>query len=277
MTIGDWTMQPGNETTRCVLKRLPTDKPVNIKEIRTKLAPGSHHLIVYKSSAVEEQHEPVPCQPFVDSFSGGAPLMISEIPEESLSFPPGVGIELAAGQMIRIEAHYLNYFPDEITAHADVTFVLAEEGEVEQQADFLFYGTGQFAIPPNSTAETAWTYLDVPNDSKIFGITGHTHAMGIAVDIEQSTGGAVGAPIYPLDQPFIWSEAPVVSYDPPLEFSSGQGVRFRCKWNNTSDKFISFGQSAKDEMCFLWAYYYPSKGYRLCAEGLPLGECVDDQ
>ena len=53
-------------------------------------------------------------------------------------------------------------------------------------------------------------------------------------------------------------------YDPPLEFKAGQGFQYRCSWYNGSSKNVRFGESANQEMCFFWAYYYPSKGYRMC-------------
>ena len=42
------------------------------------------------------------------------------------------------------------------------------------------------------------------------------------------------------------------------------GFRFTCEWNNQSGGTVSFGESATDEMCFFWAYYYPSKGSKVC-------------
>ena len=41
-----------------------------------------------------------------------------------------------------------------------------------------------------------------------------------------------------------------------LYIPDGGGFRFTCSWNNTSDTTVRFGESAEDEMCFFWAYYY---------------------
>ena len=37
------------------------------------------------------------------------------------------------------------------------------------------------------------------------------------------------------------------------------GFLLRCAWNNTSDSELTWGESARQEMCFFWGYYYPRK------------------
>jgi len=41
-----------------------------------------------------------------------------------------------------------------------------------------------------------------------------------------------------------------------------------CEWNNRSDQTVRFGTSVDSEMCFFWAYYFPSRGPLVC-----LGSC----
>jgi len=273
--IGDWDMPSGQEVTKCVVKKLDNTEPINVAAIRTTLSAGSHHLIVYKVSDRPEKPDPFNCSPFIDTLSGGsAPLMISQVGVETLQFPPGVVAQLEPNQTIRIEAHYLNYYPDTITAHADIEFLTTEDTDVEK-ADFLFYGTPAFVLPPNEEVSTDWVWMDVPNGAKVFAITGHTHQHGTNVEVTKSTG-LFGDPttLYPADEPFVWDEAPVVYHQPPIEFGPGEGFRFRCTWNNTSSEYVAFGESANQEMCFLWAYYYPSQGFRLCAP--PLLDCPSD-
>ena len=270
--IGDWTMQPGKETTKCVVKRLGNPDPLWIQQIRTELAKGSHHMIIYKSDATEEQLTPFNCDPFLETISGETvPLMITQIANETLTFPPGVAFKFEPNQMVRIEAHFLNYYPDEIVAHGDVHFDAIAEEDVVDEANILFYGTPDISIPANSTKQTPWHYLTVPEGAKVFATTGHTHQYGTLVEIQKSTDGAEGDDIYPLGEPFVWDEPPVTTYDPPLAFAQSEGFRYRCTWDNTSNKNVGFGESANQEMCFLWAYYYPSVGYRICVNPGGLG------
>ncbi|MCC6621731.1 MAG: hypothetical protein IT385_10780 [Deltaproteobacteria bacterium] len=277
LTIGDWTMSPGAETTRCVVKRLDNPTDIVITSIETKLSPGSHHMIVYRSAETTERTTPFSCTPFLETLGSNAgPLMITQVAEETLTFPPGVGMRLEAGQMIRIEAHFFNYYPNDITAHGDVEFHTAGAEQVTDLADFLFYGKTALVIPPGQYT-SPWLYLDAPNGAKVFGITGHTHQYGTNVETRVAQGsGATGTQIYPGSEPFDWAEAPLVTYDPPIEIGTGTGFKIRCSWNNTTNGNLYFGESANQEMCFIWAYYYPSQGYRICSDGIFAFLCDND-
>jgi hypothetical protein len=258
-------MFPGEEVTRCVHRRLDNDEPIWVTSIDTRLAPGSHHLIVYRSTVTEEDPEPVDCTPFVDVIAGEAyPLMISQISDETLSLPPGVALKLEPRQMIRLEAHYLDYLPDPIVAHADVTFNTIPESEVEHEAGLMLYGTPDIGIGPGRSLTSPWYYLPVWEGSYIFAATGHTHRFGTNVELRKAASSSptglaneqVSGPIeiYPGEEEFKWDEAPVVFYQPPLHFGADQGIQYRCSWNNTSSQYVGFGESASDEMCFFWLY-----------------------
>ena len=58
------------------------------------------------------------------------------------------------------------------------------------------------------------------------------------------------------------------SSDPPVSIGEGDGLAYQCAWNNTTDKAVGFGEGFNEEMCFLWAYYYPSKGFDICFDNL---------
>lgn len=101
-----------------------------------------------------------------------------------------------------------------------------------------------------------------------FAITGHEHKLGTGVTVEGTTGeGVAGVPRYDVDN-FRWDEPETVTYDPPFQIPDGGGFNVTCNWNNPDDTKVDFGTSVDDEMCFFWAYYYPSQGPFVCAKGL---------
>ncbi len=277
MFIGDWTMSPGKEVTKCTLKRLDNVDPIFVTGLKTKLAKGSHHLIVYKSDETEEQAEPFDCIPFTEGLIGGTfPLIITQMTEEHLEFPNGIAMKLEPNQMIRIEAHFLNYFPEDIVAHADVSFETIKEADVVAEANMLFYGTPDFSVKANAVTQTPWNRLSQWENTNVFALTGHTHKLGTNVEVYKTSGeDDDGDEIYPLEETFNWAEAPVIQYDPPLSFKKGDGFRYRCTWDNPTNKNVTFGESANAEMCFFWAYYYPSQGYRLCVNAGQFGADFD--
>ena len=135
-----------------------------------------------------------------------------------------------------------------------------------------FNGNPDLSIPPGQDWTTPWRFLDVPDGSHVFAITGHTHQYGTRVEINTSTGrDDPGAEIYPGEQDYLWDEPPVTYFEPALSFQNNSGFQYRCSYNNTSGGQVGFGESANQEMCFLWAYYYPSQGYRLCVNPGDIG------
>lgn len=64
--------------------------------------------------------------------------------------------------------------------------------------------------------------------------------------------------------PFSWSEPETTRHDPGFSIPQGGGLDFQCTWRNTGTSAVQFGESANDEMCFFWAYYYPSQGSKVC-------------
>jgi hypothetical protein len=168
----------------------------------------------------------------------------------------------------------VNASDEPIEVAASTTFVAIPEADFQHEADFLFVGNLDVEVPPMQ----AWTlgpdYLPLPPelaDINIFAITGHEHKLGtgVEVDISESEEGP-HREVYAPD-PFMWSEPETVYHDPPLAMPGNGGFRFSCHYNNPTGETVGFGESAEDEMCFFWAYYYPSVGAKVCAHTEQLG------
>jgi hypothetical protein len=116
--------------------------------------------------------------------------------------------------------------------------------------------------------------------TQFFGMTGHQHQWGtdVFVAVAESEQGP-DTPVYDLPD-FNWDEPETVYYDPAFELPAGGGFRFTCEWNNMSARTVGFGENVDDEMCFFWAYYYPSRGAKVCFHtdqtGSPINICCPD-
>src|SRR5262245_18609224 len=77
-TWGPYTVQPGEENTKCVEVRLGNTDNIQVHEIVNSLGPMSHHFIVYRKMTGEPRLEPYDCQPFTGALNpaNGSPLMI---------------------------------------------------------------------------------------------------------------------------------------------------------------------------------------------------------
>ena len=136
-----------------------------------------------------------------------------------------------------------------------------------QEASFLFIGDPEISIAPQSSATLGPVFFRVPSaysNSNFFAITGHEHQWGKSVRVwTATTASDPGKAIY--DVPgWTWSEPKTVTFDSPFHVPSGGGFKFQCDWFNASSSKVAFGESANDEMCFFWAYYYPSQGAKVC-------------
>jgi hypothetical protein len=280
LTWGPLSIPPGVEGVQCVVKRLGNDVPVKINRIDNELGGVSHHYIIYATPETEERPEPHPCdsiQNLIDQ-STGAPLMITQKYEETLTLPEGVAFALEADQMIRLELHYINASdtPREVTVTS--TFYPIAEAAFEHAADFLFIGNPDVELPPRQASTLGPSYMTMPAElagSKFFGFTGHTHQWGTNVYVEMAADeNDPGIAVYDLPD-FDWDEPETVYYDPPVELPQYGGFRFTCDWYNDSDRTVRFGEGVDDEMCFFWAYYYPSKGARTCFHTTALGSPLD--
>ena len=263
VTWGPVTVMPGVENTQCVVKKLGNPTAFHAGTIHNLLNVGSHHLIVYKTNDTVEQTTPFACQPFTDLAhpEKGTPLMISQKKDDTLSLPAGVALALNADQFVRLELHYINTSTAPLDVSASSTFVTIPDAEVQNEAGFLFLGDIDISIPPQSMATVGPIFAPEPTavaGSKYFGITGHEHQWGTDVTVATTTGPTgTDTPIYNVPG-WTWNEPKTVYLDPPVTVPAGGGFRYTCTWNNLSASTVGFGESANNEMCFFWAYYYPA-------------------
>jgi hypothetical protein len=280
LSWGPVTVAPSQESTQCIWLRLSNDAEIKVHQMHNLLSTSSHHLIVYKDDMdATEQVTPVPCQPFTGALNATGkifPVMITQKHDDELTLPRNVAYTLAPHQMIKIEMHYLNATDAATQATATVDFFAAEPATIRDEANILFIGTPDIALAPNRMSEIheffnpSHASLDL-SAAKFFAITGHTHKLGLSVEVgiaetPTSATTAVYAP-----KSFLWSEPETTTHDPEFQVSIAGGFDFTCRYYNTTSGMVRFGESANDEMCFFWAYYYPSNGSHVCVHTDYLG------
>jgi hypothetical protein len=281
-------IDPGKERTECITRRLSNTSKVLVRRFRAALGEGSHHLIVYKSTSTNEMLEPVPCGGFSGLLEGDHPIFIAQQAQAELAFPTEAGVpvalEIGARQMVRLEMHYVNTGSKPLDVAGSILLDTLPSNVEAVRSDFAFWGTTVFnptgsppgqCVPAMGKGDTGAIYQQALAGSKSFAATTHQHRLGVRMRIWH-TDDATG--LSPADAQLVvdgklWSDPPLVVFDPPLAFAdtggkwSNTGFTFRCEWANTNDKDACFGESFYDEMCFMWHYYYPSAGFNLCVDG----------
>jgi Copper type II ascorbate-dependent monooxygenase, C-terminal domain len=255
----------GEEHTKCVVKRLGNPTPMHVGTVHNVLSDGSHHLVVYRVNDTTEQLTPFDCKPFTDTLdpTKGSTLMISQRKDDALILPEGVAYTLAANQMLRLEMHYINPSGATIPVKATSTFIPIDNAKFKDEADFLFVGTPDIKLSAGQSKDIGPTFIKLPPEYatvNFFAITGHTHQYGTNVVVKSAaTKADPGTSVY--DVPgWIWSEPATVQATPTFKLPANGGFNFTCSYKNTSGGEVGFGESANAEMCFFWAYYYPSQG-----------------
>jgi hypothetical protein len=257
------------ENTQCVVIRLGNAAPLHVGAVHNVLGSSSHHLIVYRVNDTVEKPTPFDCAPFTDTLdpTKGSPLMVTQKHDDLLTLPAGVAYSLDANQMIRLEMHYINASATEKPVTATSTMIPISEEDFHDEAGFLFIGNPDISLAPKSEAKLGPTFFELPSELsgvKFFAMTGHEHQLGTNVQVAMSTSKAdPGTMVYDVPN-WTWSEPKTEVFATPFTVPDTGGFTFTCSWNNTTDRPVQFGESANDEMCFFWAYYYPSKGARVC-------------
>ncbi len=262
----DITVQPGEENTQCVWMKLSNTTEIKVHQVLNNLSNNTHHLIVYKDDMdTTEQTTPTPCMPFAGALNTTGmiePIIISQKKVDELTLPDTVAYTLAPNQMIKLEMHYINTGEMAGSADATVNFYAADPSTISNEAGVLFNGSIDVSLPANQQT-TLHEFIQLPSymdlsKSNIFAITGHEHHLGTQVTVNVGPGSAGPFTSIYDPTPFQWAEPATAYFNAPFSVPFGGGFDLTCSWDNTTSAAVQFGESANDEMCFFWAYYYPA-------------------
>lgn len=276
-----YDLEAGAETTMCVVQRLGNINPAFVRRVTASLGEASHHLIVYRSRQTEERRTPFRCSGFSGVLTleqSDTPMLIAQQAESELRMPDNVGLTIEANQMMMLEFHSINLSRERKTVRGRVHIDAVDQTTAGYfPADVMFWGNTNINIPARS-AGTVEFYNRPRGGANIFGLTSHTHHFGrratihIAtseIDTAAGTRGTTFRNIQDtrmLHESTNWSDPPFTRFETPLRLTGNEGFHLKCEYNNTSDERVRFGESANQEMCFMWAYYYPApRGTQICA------------
>jgi hypothetical protein len=243
-------LDPGVEVTKCQSFANPLGADFEVRAFESHESIGTHHMFLTTSDSVVDP----PDAPLADCTPGVAAedviLYGSQIPDNELAFPPGVGVLAPQHQGLKLQIHYLNASDSAVTVSAQVVMHLAEPGTITQQAGVVIFANERFVIPSSPTQSTISHTCSVPANMNLIVATGHMHHHGI--DLTASLNGA------PLYETTTWSDPPQKFFDPPLALAQGDRLDWSCTFENDTGNPISYGVSAAvNEMCNVQTRVYP--------------------
>ncbi len=266
-SIGPYPILSGEEKTECIVYRLDNPEGAYVRAIHAELGAHSHHMSLYRSAGTEERLTPFPCRGFDSVLEGDQPLFIAQQRHADLAFPDdehGVPVGFAIGprQMMRVEMHYLNTTPAPSSSSGAFVIDTVPLATAIIPADIGFWGTLDIHIPPLSAWETPTKFVHAPEGIRIFALTTHEHHLGTRMRVWYADDASDTASA-PIADCLTWSDPPIEVYEPPLLFGPGgkAGLAYQCEWLNPGPDPVTYGEGFGDEMCFLWHYYFPGRGF----------------
>lgn len=190
------------------------------------------------------------------------PIFLAGAGDSAIQFPEGVGQVLPAGTRLISQLHLLNTSTESITDSAEIRM---HPSPLENPRPMSTYALGNFDVnlPPQqpSVVQSVCTLQEKVDLVAVFP---HMHLLGTSLTFE------VGPSEDQLTKVF---ERTPYSFDDQhldlvnLTLNPGDVTRVTCHYDNTTDNTITFGESTKDEMCFLVGFAADRETVSGCVTG----------
>jgi hypothetical protein len=270
----DVTVPAGGEEFRCIYAQLPEDRGVvNVDHVESHYTPGSHHLLAYRSnltSIPEEAPGVWDCGDGLWQINMRGSYYEAQRPDEEHKLPKGIAHKFQPGEVLIIQAHYINPTDKELAAHVEMTLHPTDPKGIEQEAGTIFFNNINILVPAHGTAKSNMR-CELPTDIQLALLWSHMHERGVHFVVETDDEAAAKAlgTLYEEDD---WAEPDQRAYpnDSSAVLHAGSHINFSCTFENPGDATYVFGNSAHDnEMCILHGMYWPrmSPAYEQCLLG----------
>jgi hypothetical protein len=233
-----------------------------------------HHILLYRLA--EKDARALPNAPFVCPGAPGGDGRDTSNWRLVTGWEPGGGItklppvagfseEPFTGDRDRsvthwvLEIHYSNPKAEPGVKDQTGYDLCATKKLRKYDADVMRFGTEHFAIPAHQgkTVACAWRVPHLTDFAKpnveglhVFSATAHMHDFGREI-FTVAAGGAILA-----NTNFDYKNQSAVDAD--IVLKAGDDTWSVCRWENTSDRRITYGEvTGASEMCYVYASYYP--------------------
>jgi hypothetical protein len=255
-------IEPGDDIQWCEVVRLPgTQKDVYyINRLESAMTPFAHNLRV--SAAIPESDTEanieegtrVTCQRAGEVFGEDlVDVMSSQQLYSDIRYPEGIGKILFGGQKIVVDYHYYNTSDNAVPAKVKINFHLVGKADVRRIARTASFKNFTIFTPPGGES-THLAECFVDRDAFVYSLTRRTHRWGTDFSVWFAGGERDGEHIWTSSD---WNqETDYTIPGGPILLKAGEGFRFECDYNNTTNEPLQFGVYATDETCMLQANWW---------------------
>lgn len=241
MTTEEVTVDPGAEKYLCYAQTL--DRDLVVDRFVYEQTPSVHHLLLVKNTVPEADGQTECDVLFRTSW---VPLFGSGNGDATLDAPADNGHVIPKGTQLLIQLHLLNSTSTVVKTPVSVRMREAASAEVRRVGLFAF-GTNAISIAPNQPGSVS-NDCTVEKDLDIFAWWPHMHQIGTSLTLSAGPDEVSMQEIYRIDP---WDFDNQVMVPTTLRIPKGSFTRVTCSYDNPSADTVGFGESSKDEMCFL--------------------------
>jgi hypothetical protein len=250
---------PDTQLYSCTFVAMPA-QPVYITGFSHTYSTGYHHLYIYETdltSFPDSGGTATDCYGQTDPMAHArANIYAQEVTSGSFTFPSGVALPSAPGQVLLVQAHYLNATANAIDASASLSIEYATSDPGQHAGAYFFYDPF-IDVGPESESTATMRCL-VPSSVTVLTTVGSSHQRAIGYEAYVDTPTMVGAnPYYHADG---WSDALPLVFSLPIP--EGDHVRYLCTYDNSSNptEYLQGIPAATSEQCILSGLYFPEQG-----------------
>jgi Copper type II ascorbate-dependent monooxygenase, N-terminal domain/Copper type II ascorbate-dependent monooxygenase, C-terminal domain len=212
-----------------------------------------HHMLLYETTTAYSP-EPTPCA--AGGPSSGRLVSVWAPGGQALEFPPEAGMPVEGTKHYMIQMHYSNLM--QLDGESDLSgFDICTTTDLRpNDADIMAFGTMKIDVPAHGESDRTCD-ITVPGilpTINVFYAMPHMHKTGtiISAEVTHANGSK-----YELANRNPWSFDDQYWDEVLTTVGPGDTVSVRCAWQNPTNVSIGFGEKTEDEMCYVFAAYWP--------------------
>ncbi len=266
-SFGDYHLGPLEETEPCAQWTLHNEQPIYVNTVILSNDGGYHHsnwLVVPETSYPgDDGYFNCNDRGYTELLAAVAGTVLfaqsTQSRYETQELPPGVVVKIPPHHKLIAGVHLLNLSTAATESELRMGLEIVHPRAVETIVAPFRLGYNDLAIPALSESrftgecDLATQYQaksGVPLDIKLYHLLPHYHYLGNHFSVEIMGGPRDGEQIF-LHTGFN-ADGNGITFDPPLDLSGAQGLRFTCGYDNWRDKEIGYG-IGDQEMCDMLA------------------------
>jgi hypothetical protein len=255
-------IEPGDDVRMCEVVVLPgeSSEHYHVNRIESALSSRGEDLIVRaaepgsETAAIMDRGASMPCTRAGEAFGEElSDVLLSRGGYADDRFPAGAGKIFQGGQKLAVEYHYVNRGKDAVLAKAKLSFHVVDSELVQHLVRTASFENFTIYTPPNGHSSHLGE-CRVRQEMVVSDLARRTQHYGTTFKVWLVGGERDGA--------LVWQSADGrdsrTALGAPLHLAAGEGFRFQCDYENTTDRELRYGVSAADETCTLDATFWAS-------------------